>query len=380
VTNDIVLTREHYERGLQYKATVKATLTMLREGAATLRGTPSVDVRVRQAGASNRAEREAARELAADAAHDPDLLKAIEALGTSGRFDLLRAEPTWYDIPNNCAEIRWDPGAGAELAPGASLTTGGQVTTRDGQPGTGTITVTDVPRGSFGPHDASFTPAAPAPFTATGTDPNEDGTTVLVHGLGASTAGRATNFWSAHHDPVKLPARFTGMVAASSLLPGASSDDWAGTATYTLKDRFPKPDGSVSATYTLTQGSLVAASSSIGDAPSGCRLQAGGSGGHVADGDIEIRVAKDGTATYALLYDVEIPSTFSPVDCQPGQAPPPLDLAIVGMLNTHIAGFPPHENFRRAPKDWHLAAKDTPDVAAAPGATASASWDLLPAG
>lgn len=378
VTTQIVVTQEHYERGLQYKATARATVTMTRDGAPQLQGTPSIDVDLRVAGASRAQERAEERRRAAAEAGDPDTGRALAGLGANGRSVLLQAEPTWYDIPNNCAEIRWDPAPGADVAPKQHLPVGGQVTTRDGEPGTGTIQVTDVPLGAFGPGTASFTPAKRALFTATGAQPNQDHATVLVHVLGASTAGRATMFWSAGHAQ-DLPARFTGTLAASSLIPGARSDDWAGTATYTLQQQFPKPDGSTSAIYALTGASLVAATTSVGDAPSGCRVEASGTGGNIADGDIEIRVAKDGTATYALLYDVEIPATLTPVDCQPGSAPPPLALPILGMVNSHVAGWPAHESFRNAPKDWHLAVKDTADVAAAPGSTVSASWDLQPA-
>jgi hypothetical protein len=197
--------------------------------------------------------------------------------------------------------------------------------------------------------------------------------------IGASTAGRASNFWSASHKPADLPARFTGTLASSKLLAGVSSDDWAGTATYVLDQRYPKPDGSTSAIYRLDSASLTSATATAAGVPGSCRLEARGTGGTIADGDIELRVDKDGNATYAVLYDVEIPTTFSPVDCPPGGGPPPLDIPIVGFLNSHLAGWPAHDAFRPVGAGWRLEAHDVSDVAAAPGESVSASWDLEPA-
>ena len=215
-------------------------------------------------------------------------------------------------------------------------------------------------------------------FSAHGAEPNDDGATALVTVIGASTAWRADMFWSGHHDPGAARAPH-GDARPALADPGRVErrldrhlDPHAGGPLPTLgrlgrrhlyADRRRADRGDVHARR--RPGGLP---------PAGERHRSP----HRRRRPRSLRVAADG-GDYALLYDVEIPSVFQPYDCLPGQAPPPLAVPIVGTLNSHLAGTPPHEE-ASAPsgRGWLLSATDTPDVAAAPGATVTASWDLRP--
>ena len=88
-------------------------------------------------------------------------------------------------------------------------------------------------------------------------------------------------------------------------------------------------------------------------------------------------MAPDGSARYGLLYDLEIPTTYQPVDCPPGT--PPIDRPITAALNTFIPG-PPDAQFRPAEPGYRLHAENEWNVVTEPGADAIASWDLAPSG
>jgi hypothetical protein len=365
VEADVVMNTRFYERGRQTEITISAPVQVRRDGTATLLGTPTVDAKLRVAGASRKQEQAAEREYATAAVRDASVHDQLRALAQEGFATLKRAESKWYDVPNECAHVGWSVNP-AKIAKGQSKVVTASVTARDGGEAAGTVAITAVDRGAFSGRTTTD-PGAPARFTATGAAP-ERTYTVFAEVLAASTAGRAeSTFFGV--DERKVPAKFTGTLASDVELAGAYTDVWQGTATYTLASTTTAADGSLVAKYDLTAGTLTAATSTLGGA--GCLWKATGSGGTIVGGGIELRVAADGSARYGFQYDVEIPATYQPVNCPPGT--PPIERPIIGALNTFVPG---PLMFRPAAPGMRLHAENEFNFVVDPGADATASWDL----
>jgi hypothetical protein len=368
---DVVSQYRRYERGRQTEITVSAPVQVRRDGTATLLGTPKVDAKLRVAGASRKEEAAAEREYAMERLAEPSLQDDLRTLAQDGFDTIKRAEPTWYDVPNDCASIDWSTNP-LKLAKGRRKTVTARVEAHDGGEGAGSVAVT-VTRGALAGR-TSVDPGAPARLTATGAAPDRNQFTVRADVLATSTAGRAESlFWAT--DERTVPRSFTGTLSADTELPGAFTDVWQGTATYTLTSTISAPDGSLVASYDLTGGSVTTATSTLGGA--GCHHEASGSGGSIVGGGIMLRVAADGSARYGFQYDVEIPTTYQPVGCPPGT--PPVDRPITAAISTFIPGSP-DAAFRPTGPGYTLHGVNELNMVAAPGADATASWDLAPSG
>jgi hypothetical protein len=303
----------------------------------------------------------------------PKLAEAIGDIGAFARKSLLEAEPGWYELPNDCAEIAWSPGAGSTVEPGETRrVTGHVIARRDGGVASGSIALGGVARGRLIPITPAFSPAAPASFIAAGGEPDARGITVDANAIATSTAGRAQRRWSASGTRVSLPTRFSGTVTSSSS-GGGLARTFSGSATYTRTTVVRGPDGSLTAWYELTAASLDEAKETHG-ATQGCRIEATGSGGSIDSGDLELRVFPDGEVVYALSYDLRLDAQFAPTDCPPGGFG--YDGEISAFLNTRAPGS--HE-LRPAGADFVLEEEGVGDVTAVPDATLnSAGWSLRP--
>jgi hypothetical protein len=368
---DVVSQYRRYERGRQTEVTISAPVQIRRDGTATLLGTPTIDAKLRVAGASRKEEAAAEREYAAERLREPSLQDDLRALAQDGFDSIKRAEPTWYDLPNDCAHIDFSANP-IKLAKGARKTVTARVRARDGGEGAGSLAIT-MERGALSGR-TTVDPGAPARLTATGAAPSRNKDTVRANVLAASTAGRAEIFFWAT-DERTVPRSFTGTLSADTELPGAFTDVWSGTATYTLASTTSAPDGSLVASYDLTGGTVTTATSTLGGA--GCHHEASGSGGSIMGGAIELRIAPDGSARYGFQYDIELPTTYQPVGCPPGT--PPVDRPITAAVNTFIPG-PSNAGFRPAGPGYALHGENEFNFVAPPGSDATASWDLAPAG
>jgi hypothetical protein len=369
---DIVSQYRRYERGRQTEITFSAPVQVRRDGTASLLGTPTVDAKLRVAGASRREELAAEREYAAERLRDPSLQDDLRALAQEGFASIKRAEPKWYDVPNRCASVDWSVYP-LKIAKGQRKTITARVEAADGGEASGQIAITAVHRGALSGR-TTVDPGAPARFTATGAAPDRDKATLIVDVLAASTAGRSESSLYGM-DERKVPRSFTGTVSADTELPGAFTDVWQGTATYTLASTTSAADGSLVASYDLTGGTVTNAVSTLGGA--GCHHEASGSGGSIMGGAIVLRVAADGSARYGFQYDLELPTTYQPVGCPPGT--PPIDRPITAAISTFIPG-PPDAQFRPAGFGMKLHGENEFNAVAAPGSAATASWDLAPTG
>jgi hypothetical protein len=375
VAADISLSMKKFERGLQLETSFATAATVSREGAPKAAGTPTADVKVRAAGASHQEERAYELEAARLLASSPELAGSVAGVADISRDRLLEAEPTWYDLPNECAQLTWEPGAGITLEPNETRRlTGTVIAKRDGGQASGRIEIGAVSPGRLVPVTPAFSAAAPASFIATGGEPNAGGLSVQAAAVATSTAGRAQATWSAHATPVKLPERFVGTIASTKSTAGLTRS-FHGSATFTRTSVMRGPDGSINAWYELTAATLGGAKEILGP-PSGCRLEANGTNGQIESGDLELRVLPNGEAVYALLYDLKVPSQFLPTDCPP-PGPSGFDGEISVFLNSRKPG-PVASQMRPMGGDFVIQENGVGDVTDLAGLTTTASWTLVP--
>jgi hypothetical protein len=370
VEADVTTKDKHYERGLQIESEFSGTLTMQREGDAVPNGALAAKIKIRAAGLSTAEDRLAEQMVAERALAGPNVAKSLGSAVGLARWEMLRDEYKWYDVPNSCATIQYDPNSTAKIKHGQSRQVKGHVIAGNGGgQAHSSFTVNGVSRGQFSVVKAEGDPGAPALFTAVGASQNDETQTVASDVIATSTAGRASEGFYADDDVIDLPETFTGTVSATTST-GGTSITFSGTATYTKQSVFVSPQGFVSAWYEVTSASLTDATHEIGV---GCRWVAKGTGGSPADGDIELRREPGGEFKYALLYDTEIePATFVPTDCPPNSGINPFSGSIVGFLNTHAVGA----EFRPVGPNFKLAATGATDVIGAAGVSTTASWDF----
>lgn len=369
---------ERYERGLQLEITARVPLRVAREGAATPAGAPSVDVRVRALHASAKEERAYEREQAASTASDPELAKQLAWQAKEARDGLVIAEARWYNVPNDCAEVSFDP-TGRALEEGQSLPVQGYVYAKDGgAESSGSVTVTSVDRGRFTTQKTESDPGDRARFTATGGTPSADfRNTVLAYVTAASRAGRAQGWFSAYAQEVTLPKAFTGTIA-SAQVGGAVGTTWSGTATYTRRELKRDTDGTVRAWYDLTQASLTDARSYVG-IDGGCRLEARRGGGTIDAGDLEVWVKPDGTHLYALLYDVKVDAPYASKDCPPGAELPGYDGQIAATVHSRTQGdVMTGGGMRPFGSDLRIDEPRVTGILGSAGMAVAATWTLAP--
>ncbi len=328
---------EIYARGTQIVRTLTGSYTISRDGDPVATAGPKGDVSLKVAGMSSVAEAAEARKLAASAAADGELTGGVAATAELARWRMKGDEYRWYSIPNGCARITWSPDPIARLAEGASAAVEGSVVSTAGGVARGEFAVQSVELGSFTANKAQSDPGAPATFSARGADKRDsDDATAASSVIATSTAGRAESGWYAKADPVKVPKRFTGIISATGTGPG-SSDYFDAWAEYELESVNVGPGGYVDAWYKLKDVTQHEVKNVIG-APGGCRYEASGSGGAIADGDIELRRAPGGAWEHAVMYDVELAGqTFEAKDCGP-TPPPPFTSDLVGLVNMAMLG------------------------------------------
>lgn len=365
VDGDFTIKLGDYARGRQNEFTVRAPWTAGREGHATLAGTPSASARVRIAGAGAARERAAERELARAAARNRGLLDNAASLADGARDRLLDGEPGWYELPNRCARIAFDPGPGARLDPGATLQVQGRVVTAGGDDAAaGQFAVVGVGRGRFQATRATSAPGAPALFSATAGEPDAWKTTVAASVIATSTAGRAEHGWSADGERPAFPWRLRGPVSSTQTAVGWKAT-FAGTVAYDLQDVTPNPDGSVTATYDMTAYDLPSVFNHMGD---GCGFEGTGGGRGWTAGALEVTRAADGAVTYTLLIDVEVEGvTLHWVGCDQPEAD------FLGALQAHLDTAP-----RAAEPGFRLRAAGVTDATSPNADAVTASWDLAP--
>lgn len=368
---------ERFERGLQYEIKASLPARVSRDGAPVITGTPSVDVRVRALGHTAAEERAYERETASAVVQQAELMKTLTWQADEIRDALVIAERAWYEVPNNCADVRFVPWD-AQLEEGQTLAVQGSPYARAGDAESpGTITVTSVGKGRFETVKADSDPGDRARFTATGGRPDEHRNTVYAEVIATSMAGRARGFYSAYAKEMKLPRAFTGTIASSQSMSGAGMT-WAGTATYTRTSLTRLPDGSVRGWYDLTAASLAQARSWLGPS-AGCRTEATGAGGTIDAGDLEVFLRPDGRREYALHYDVKIAGTYGPVDCPPGVPMPSYagDIAAVVHSRTET-DLPKGGGLRPFGADLRIAEQGLSGILGAAGMDVTADWTLAP--
>lgn len=363
---------EQYERGMQFEATIDADFTSERDAYPTIKGTPTVVVKAKVAGHSRAEEAAAERETAASYAAHPGFAQAAGAVSFLAGAALVTAESGWYDLPNKCAEIDFDPQPVATLAHGARRTVTAQVVATGGGPAESRFTIQSVGRGSFTASKLDGDPGSPAHFAAIGADYDENPTTVDASIVATSRVGRAARSWIAESEPVTMPEAFEGTVSAITTTPGQRVIDFSGTAHYTRTSLYVSPEGFVSAWYELTDAALIEITDELGS--NGCRWVGRGSGGSIEAGDLEIRRTADGTTTYALMYDLQVADAdFVPTDCPPGTLQP-----FTGDITAYLSSHPVRAPFRPVPRDFAIEAAGASDVLGAAGQPTVASWSLRP--
>jgi hypothetical protein len=277
-------------------------------------------------------------------AADKDNAASLGSQAEVGRWRMKSDEHKWYDVPNPCANINFDTGEIVQLAAGKSKNISAVLRANDGGEGAGDLKVVNVPRGSMTIDQPVLNPGSPARLTATAVAPNADKHTVIGEVLATTTAGRDQTSWYGE-DAIDLPKKLSGTIASTSTIPGADYSYFHSWVEYTLDQVYTDPSGYVSAFYKLTVADQDEVQHDIG---AGCRWVAKGSGGTIADGDIEFRKAPGGEWRHAVMYDVEIENAiYTPTDC--GGAPlDPFDGSLVGFVNMAMlgGGFEPvGENF-----------------------------------
>lgn len=372
VEADVTMTVKSFERGLGIEFTAKGTVGMGREGSASSLGTPSVTAKARAAGNTRAEEREFERAYAAALAKEPRVTNGLSAFGESLRQRILNNEYVWYQIPNYCVSVEFDPYPVATLNPGATRAVTAIVKANNGGGAAAAeFGVGSVARGSFVADKPQSDPGSPARFTATGAPQDENPQTVAADGVITSTAGRAQLDWSAERVDVDFPESFTGDLSAVTT-DGTTRYEFSGTATYTRTSIFVSPNGFATAWYEMTAGSLTSATHEIGV---GCRWKASGTGGTIESGDLELRKQPGGPVTYALLFDMKIAGAhYSSTDCPPGAELPEFD----GDLNAYLYTKPPGGEFRAVGTGYQLAADDASDVTGAALTPTVASWSFAP--
>lgn len=201
LTAELTTKVEHFERGLQISSTLRRGASIARAGEATLER-PNAETTVKAASASPRQERAAANEVARDLERDQGFADAAKSLVRRARFQMLEAEPKWYDLPGSCAKIELTPASGAELTSGEAIALSGVLRAADGAQAVADFEATAIGRGEFTALLPIATPGAPATFNVKAATPDDNRISAQAELLATSPAGRAKLPWIAKA-PVK---------------------------------------------------------------------------------------------------------------------------------------------------------------------------------
>jgi hypothetical protein len=365
VDTDLAFTEAYYRRGVQIEYTFKGTATSARDGAITFVGRPSVDVKVRVAGATAKEERAFEREKAAELVRDPDMPSALaDATGTA-RDRMRDGEKTWYDLPNDCAGMRWSPEPVGKLDKGvASQVEGWVVSKKDGgKASAGQVNVTVVHRGAFDTLRAEFGTDANALFKATGGEPDDAKDTVFAQAIATSTAGRAERAWIAEGSAQEWPLRIGGPISLQQDSDQGYHLAFNGRVEYDLQDVKPNPDGTKTIRYEMSFYDLPYVHEEIGK---GCGYEGTGADKGWTDGWIDATQAKDGSVTYSMVVWVKIENVaMSSFGCDPPQAPYTGTIEAYMKTGSFTAG-----------SGFHLKQDGATELQLHQIGTGTASWDL----
>lgn len=257
-----------------------------------------------------------------------------------------------------CTRIVLVPGSPAVLKPRASRVVEARLETAPDGVKVPVVRWGAVPaKGSVAPRSSRT--AVPT-FTVTGAGAGP--TTAQVNLTAVSPAGISKATWVGND--AGFPPSFSGSVSYQS--PGAGglqSETWNGVVTYTGPSEQTNPDGSRSATYTLTSANIA---SHVG---AGVCSWTSGPGGTIKFGDLEIRVSPAGAWTSAFVVDVEMPTV--PFSCPPAPAQPGTPKAF---LNTRTTAFA----LRPMPANGPITGTAVTDTSGTLGVPITATWNLTP--
>lgn len=257
-----------------------------------------------------------------------------------------------------CTRIVLVPGSPAVLKPRASRGVEARLETAPDGVKVPVVRWGAVPaKGSVAPRSSRT--AVPT-FTVTGAGAGP--TTAQVNLTAVSPAGISKATWVGND--AGFPPSFSGSVSYQS--PGAGglqSETWNGVVTYTGPSEQTNPDGSRSATYTLTSANIA---SHVG---AGVCSWTSGPGGTIKFGDLEIRVSPAGAWTSAFVVDVEMPTV--PFSCPPAPAQPGTPKAF---LNTRTTTFA----LRPMPANGPITGTAVTDTSGTLGFPITATWNLTP--
>lgn len=332
VTAKVTTKTELYERGFQMVVNSSGNFSIQREGDVAPVGAPAIDVKLKAAGATAAEEAAVGKQAAAQLAAGDGAKKFGHSLDLA-RWRMLQDEYKWYQLPNYCASISFDPAPVAKVQEGRTSSVKGVVTAKGGGESAGSFAVNSAARGSFSAVKPGVDPGSPAVFSATGAKPSADKTTVQAEVVATSMAGRALGTWYAEGDDVKVPSSFGGWIEASTA-GNSLKYEFDAYVNFNLTSVNTGPNGFATAWYEFSHFTEVRTSTN--EIGTGCRWVAKGNSAQINSGDVELRRASSSAGwTYAIHLDFSIPDqTFASTDCPPGAELPSFTGDIVNYIYT----------------------------------------------
>jgi len=368
---------EFYERGFQMVTTSRGNFSIQREGEVTPVDAPAINVKIKAAGATA-AEEAAAGKLAATQLAAGDGAKQFGHSLEIARWRMLQDEYKWYQLPNYCASVSFDPAPVAKVQEGQTKSVKGVVTAKDGGESAGSFAVNSATHGSFSAVKPAVDPGSPAVFSATGAKPSADKTTVQSEVVATSMAGRALGTWYAEGDDVKVPSSFGGWIEATTSGNGLKYE-FDVFANFELTSVNTGPNGFATAWYEFSYFSEVRTSTN--EIGTGCRWVAKGNAAQINSGDVELRRASSNAGwTYAIHLDFSIPNqTFASTDCPPGAELPSFTGDIVNYIYTKQPDAPFRPIWSGSTESDMRLIEMTPvsDVVGANSLPTTANWGLI---
>ncbi|MGH2959338.1 MAG: hypothetical protein ACRDKE_07015, partial [Solirubrobacterales bacterium] len=368
---------EYYERGFQMVMNLDGNFSIQREGDVTPTDSPSIKVKIKAAGYSSADEAAAAKYVAAQTAAGKGAKDFGHPLDLA-RWRMLQDEYKWYQLPNYCANVSFDPASVAKVQENATKSVKGIVTAKGGGESAGSFAVNSVALGAFSTVKAAVDPGAPAIFSATGAKPAADKSTVEAEVVATSMAGRALGTWYAEGDDVKVPKSFGGWIEATTSGNGLKYE-FDVFANFDRTYVNTGPNGFATAWYEFSYFTEVRPSTN--EIGTGCRWVAKGNAAQINSGDVELRRASTHAPwTYAIHLDFSIPDqTFASTDCPPGAELP----SFTGDIANYIYTKQPDAPFRpiwsgSTETDMRLIEMSpVSDVVGAGSLPTTANWGLI---
>jgi hypothetical protein len=368
---------EYYERGFQMVINMDGNFSIQREGEVTPVGAPSINVKVKSAQHSAAQEDAAAKQLATESAIG-DRAKSFGHPIDLARWRMMQDEYKWYQLPNYCANVSFDPESVAKVQQGQTKPVKGIVTAKGGGESAGSFAVNSVAHGSLTAVKAAVDPGSPAIFSATGGKPAADKSTVTAEVIATSRAGRSIGTWYAEGDDVKVPTSFGGYIEATTEGNGLKYH-FDVFANFNLTYVNTGPNGFATAWYEFSHFSDV--KESTNEIGIGCRWVAKSTNAQINSGDVELRRASsDADWTYAIHLDFSMPNeTFTPTDCPPGAELPAFTGDVVNYIYTKApdAAFRPIWSGSTESDMRLIEMTSVSDVVGAGSLPTTANWGLI---